>query len=102
MDDDHHDDADLFRGHLRISALKPVLRLSTTQPSAGRALMNMTAFDCVVASHAAKFFYWLLRPIMADPLIKLAIPMPNFPSYASNQDLGGHPLPLRLRGGVGA
>ena len=30
MNDDHHDDADLFRGHLRISALKPVLRLSTT------------------------------------------------------------------------
>ena len=54
------------------------------------ALMNMTAFDCVVASHDTKFFYWLLRPVMADPLIKLAIPMPNFPSYASNQ------------GGVGA
>jgi len=48
------------------------------------ALMNMTAFDCVVASHDTKFFYWLLRPVMADPLIKLAIPMPNFPSYASN------------------
>lgn len=48
------------------------------------ALMNMTAFDCVVASHDTKFFYWLLRPIMADPLIKLPIPMPNFPSYASN------------------
>lgn len=48
------------------------------------ALMNMTAFDCVIASHDAKFFYWLLRPIMADPLIKLAVPMPNFPSYASN------------------
>lgn len=48
------------------------------------ALMNMTAFDCVVASHDAKFFYWLLRPNMADPLIKLAIPMPNFPSYPSN------------------
>ena len=48
------------------------------------ALMNMTAFDCVIASHDTKFFYWLLRPIMADPLIKLPIPMPNFPSYASN------------------
>ena len=48
------------------------------------ALMNMTAFDCVVASHDAKFFYWLLRPNMADPLIKLAIPQPNFPSYTSN------------------
>ena len=25
MNDDHHDDADLFRGHLRISALTPAL-----------------------------------------------------------------------------
>jgi hypothetical protein len=48
------------------------------------ALMNMTAFDCIIVSHDAKFYYWLLRPVMADPLIKLAIPMPNFPSYTSN------------------
>lgn len=48
------------------------------------ALMNMAAFDCIIASHDTKFFYWLLRPVMADPGIKLAIGMPNFPSYASN------------------
>ena len=48
------------------------------------ALMNMTAFDCIIVSHDAKFYYWLLRPVMADSLIKLAIPMPNFPSYTSN------------------
>lgn len=48
------------------------------------ALANMTAFDCIIASHDTKFFYWLLRPVMADPGIKLAIGMPNFPSYASN------------------
>lgn len=48
------------------------------------ALMNMTAFDCIIVSHDAKFYYWLLRPNMADPLIKLAIPQPNFPSYTSN------------------
>ena len=46
--------------------------------------MNMTAFDCIIVSHDAKFYYWLLRPVMADSLIKLAIPMPNFPSYTSN------------------
>jgi len=45
--------------------------------------MNMTAFDGLVASHEAKFFYWLLRPTMADPGIKLAIALPNFPSYPS-------------------
>jgi hypothetical protein len=48
------------------------------------ALMNMVSFDAIVASHEAKFFYWLLRPRMADPLITLSIPLPNFPSYPAN------------------
>ncbi len=48
------------------------------------ALLNMVAFDGVIASHEAKYFYWLLRPTMAEPLITLAIPLPNFPSYPSN------------------
>jgi membrane-associated phospholipid phosphatase len=48
------------------------------------ALMNMAAYDAIVASHEAKFHYWLLRPKHADPLIALAIGMPNFPSYPSN------------------
>jgi hypothetical protein len=47
------------------------------------ALINMVAFDGLVASHEAKFFYWLLRPTMADLGITLAIPL-NFPSYPSN------------------
>jgi PAP2 superfamily protein len=48
------------------------------------ALMHMAAFDAIIASHEAKYFYWLLRPIQADPLITLAIGMPSFPSYPSN------------------
>ena len=48
------------------------------------ALMNMTSFDAIIASHDAKFAYWLLRPAMADPAITLAVGMPNFPSYPSN------------------
>jgi hypothetical protein len=48
------------------------------------ALMNMVAYDAIVASHEAKYFYWLLRPTMADPSITLSIPLPNFPSYPSN------------------
>jgi len=31
-----------------------------------------------------KYTYWLLRPSMADPGIKLAIGLPNHPSYPSN------------------
>ena len=48
------------------------------------ALMHMVSFDALVASHEAKFFYWLLRPSMADPAITLSIPLPNFPSYPAN------------------
>lgn len=48
------------------------------------ALINMVAFDAIVASHEAKYHYWLLRPTMADPAITLAIGLPNFPSYPSN------------------
>jgi membrane-associated phospholipid phosphatase len=48
------------------------------------ALMNMVSFDAVVASHEAKYFYWLLRPSQADAAITLPIGLPNFPSYPSN------------------
>ena len=48
------------------------------------ALVNMTGFDAIVASHDAKYTYWLLRPTQADPAITLAVTLPNFPSYPSN------------------
>lgn len=48
------------------------------------ALMNMAAMDAFIASHEAKYTYWLIRPSQADPGIVLAIPLPNHPSYPSN------------------
>lgn len=48
------------------------------------ALVDMTGFDAIVASHDSKYFYWLLRPTQADPAITLSVPLPNFPSYPSN------------------
>jgi len=48
------------------------------------ALMNMAVMDGFIACHDAKYTYWLLRPSMADPGIKLAIGLPNHPSYPSN------------------
>jgi len=48
------------------------------------ALMNMVSFDAIVASHEAKYFYWLVRPSQADAGIVLPIGLPNFPSYPSN------------------
>jgi membrane-associated phospholipid phosphatase len=59
-------------------------RLTERETSHTLALMNMVAYDGLVASHEAKYFYWLLRPTMADPGITLAVPLPNFPSYPSN------------------
>ena len=47
-------------------------------------LMNMVAFDAIVASHEAKYTYWLLRPAQADPAITMSMALPNFPAYPSN------------------
>jgi membrane-associated phospholipid phosphatase len=48
------------------------------------ALINMVGLDAIIASHDAKFPYWLIRPSQADPGIQVAIGLPNFPSYPSN------------------
>lgn len=48
------------------------------------AVANMAAWDANVACHDAKYTYWVLRPSQADPGIKLAIGLPNHPSYPSN------------------
>ena len=47
------------------------------------ALANMAGFDVLNACFDAKFAYWYIRPVQADPMVKLAIPMPNHPSYPS-------------------
>ncbi|MDF1503272.1 vanadium-dependent haloperoxidase [Roseisolibacter sp. H3M3-2] len=48
------------------------------------ALSGAAAYDALIACNDAKYTYWLLRPSQADPAIKLAIALPNFPSYPSN------------------
>jgi membrane-associated phospholipid phosphatase len=47
------------------------------------ALINMAAFDAAAACFDAKFAYYLIRPSQADPQVKLAIGLPNHPSYPS-------------------
>ena len=59
-------------------------RLNEREAAHTLALMNMVAYDAIVASHEAKYFYWLIRPSQADPGIVLPIGLPNFPSYPSN------------------
>ena len=48
------------------------------------AVLNMAGVDAFIASHDAKYTYWLIRPSQADPLITLSIGVPNHPSYPSN------------------
>jgi hypothetical protein len=48
------------------------------------ALLNMVGMDAIIASHDAKYAYWLIRPSQDDPAITLSLPLPNFPSYPSN------------------
>jgi membrane-associated phospholipid phosphatase len=59
-------------------------RLSERRAAHTLALMNAAGFDAVVASHEAKYTYWLIRPTQADPAITLPIALPSFPSYPSN------------------
>jgi hypothetical protein len=48
------------------------------------ALMHMAGFDALVACHDSKYVYWVPRPTQLDPQIRLAIGVPNHPSYPSN------------------
>src|SRR5690606_14060671 len=59
-------------------------RLGEREAAHVLALTNIVIFDALVASHEAKYHYWLLRPSQADTGIQLAIGLPNFPSYPSN------------------
>jgi hypothetical protein len=74
------------QGYLNLvgSELAVKYHLSEREAAHRLALMNMAAYDVIVASHEAKYHYWLLRPKHADPAITLAIGMPNFPAYPSN------------------
>jgi hypothetical protein len=73
-------------GYWNEEAARLTLKYKLTERKAAHlfALMNAVALDGIIASHEAKFTYWLLRPTMADPAITLAIGLPNFPSYPSN------------------
>ena len=48
------------------------------------ALVHMVNVDANVACHDSKYTYWVPRPTQVDPGIRLAIGVPNHPSYPSN------------------
>jgi hypothetical protein len=57
-----------------------------TEPHSARVLvlMHMAAVDATIACHESKYMYWVPRPTQVDPDIRLAIGVPNHPSYPSN------------------
>lgn len=48
------------------------------------ALVHMASWDAQAACHDSKYVYWVPRPTQLDPDIRLAIGVPNHPSYPSN------------------
>jgi hypothetical protein len=76
----------LIAGFWNSTASALIVREELGERAAAHALavMNTAAMDGLIACADAKFAYWLLRPTQADPGIKLAIGLPNFPAYPSN------------------
>jgi hypothetical protein len=47
------------------------------------AAVATSADDSIISAWDAKFYYWSLRPIQADPTIPLLAPTPPYPDYTS-------------------
>ena len=58
--------------------------LSEAESARVLAMMHMVGVDALIACHDAKYVYWVPRPTQVDPAIRLAIGVPNHPSYPSN------------------
>jgi hypothetical protein len=70
--------------NLEASTLAVEHRMNERRATQLLALLNMVAMDAIIASHDAKYEYWLIRPSQADPAITLSLALPNFPAYPSN------------------
>lgn len=59
-------------------------RLSQLETTEVLAQMHMAWLDAFNACADSKYTYWVPRPAQVDPGIRLAIALPNHPSYPSN------------------
>jgi len=114
-----------FPGWWNLTALEAAEahHLSQEETAEVLALMHMAWLDAFSTCADSKFVYWVPRPTQVDPEIRLAIGLPNHPSYPSNHscsssaaarvldakfpDQGGHYLALaqevamsRIYGGI--
>jgi hypothetical protein len=58
--------------------------LSEAESARVLAMAHMAGWDAQAVCHDSKYVYWVPRPTQLDPDIKLAIGIPNHPSYPSN------------------
>ena len=47
------------------------------------ALTHAAMMDALIGCWNAKYYYWMLRPSQANPVITLTFALPNFPAYPS-------------------
>ena len=59
-------------------------RLTQEETTQILALVHMAWLDAFIACADSKYVYWVPRPTQVDPEIRLAIGLPNHPSYPSN------------------
>jgi membrane-associated phospholipid phosphatase len=55
----------------------------TMRAARALALASVATYDAMVACWDAKYAYWLMRPVTADPAIVTVFSTPPFPSYPS-------------------
>ena len=58
-------------------------KLSPLRAARALALSSVATYDAMVACWDAKYTYWLLRPVSADPSVQTVFSTPPFPSYPS-------------------
>jgi membrane-associated phospholipid phosphatase len=60
-----------------------VSRSKGTRASSQPHKLGVATYEAMVACWDAKYTYWLMRPVTADPSIKPAFSTPPLPSYPS-------------------
>jgi membrane-associated phospholipid phosphatase len=58
-------------------------RLGPVRAARALALASVATYDAMVACWDAKYVYWLMRPVTAEPVIQTVFSTPPFPSYPS-------------------
>jgi hypothetical protein len=61
-----------------------------------RSIIAMAQIDAIITAFDSKYTYWVMRPSMRDPSIRLLIPLPKYPSYPSAHSVTAAALAVLL------